>query len=271
MSTQSAYTGWDVRRAGPEGAGHRLLMLPGGMCTTEFYADVMAEPALAEAGFGMVAVTLPGFGGTPPPRDVTMENYAGMMAEFAADEGCDVLVGHSLGANVAIEMVAAGVFSGPVVLLSPTFSRGDESRFLGVMDRVGRVPGVGSLAWAVMMKALPGVMRKELPPARAEVLAADMGRNDPRICRRIVRGYYAYLDRHGSLVDRLCRSGASAWVVRGDRDEVGLTEEEREGLRACPRVTMVEVPDAGHAALVEQPARIAEVIVEAAGAGTGRR
>lgn len=246
-------------------------MLPGGMCTTEFYADVMAEPVMAEAGLGMVAVTLPGFGGTPPPKDMTMENYARMMAEFAAEAGCDVLVGHSLGANVAIEMVAAGVFSGPVVLLSPTFSRGDEARFLGVMDRLGRVPGVGSLAWAVTMKALPRAMKRELPPARAEVLAADMGRNDPRFCRRIVRRYYEYLDRHGSLVARLCDSGAPAWVVRGDRDEIGLTEHELQGLRACPQVTMVAVPDAGHAALVEQPARIAEVIVEAAGAGTGRR
>ncbi|MCM2430738.1 alpha/beta fold hydrolase [Streptomyces sp. RKAG337] len=38
--------------------------------------------------------------------------------------------------------------------------------------------------------------------------------------------------------------------------------------RACPRITMVTVADAGHMALMEQPARIAEVIVEAA---AGRR
>ncbi|WP_457030017.1 alpha/beta fold hydrolase [Kitasatospora sp. P5_F3] len=271
MSTESGRAGWDIRRAGPEGAGRRVLMLPGGMCTTEFYADVMAEPVLADAGLGMVAVTLPGFGRTPPPEDLTMENYARLMGEFAAEAGCDVLVGHSMGANVAIEMVAAGVFSGPVVLLSPTFSRRDEAKFLEVMDRVGRVPGLGPLAWAAMMKTLPRAMKRELPPERAEVLAADLGRNDPRFCRRSVRRYYEYLDRHGSLVARLCDSGAPAWVVRGDRDEVGLAAEELQGLRACSRVTMVTVPDAGHMALVEQPARIAEVIVEAAGAGAGRR
>ncbi|WP_371674107.1 alpha/beta hydrolase [Streptomyces sp. NBC_00289] len=271
MSRESAYAGWDVRKAGPDDAEHRLLMLPGGMCTTEFYADVMAEPALAEAGLGMVAATLPGFGGTPPPTDMTIENYARTMAEFAAETGCDVLVGHSLGANVALEMVAAGMFPGPVVLLSPTFSREDEAMFLGLMDRLGRVPGVGSLAWTVMMKALPRAMRSQLPPGRAEVLAADMGKNDPQLCRQIVRRYYEYLDRHGSLVARLCQSGAPAWVVRGDRDEIGLTQQEHQGLRACPRVTMVTVPDAGHAALVQQPQQIAEVITEAAATGTGRR
>ncbi|MFG2790949.1 hypothetical protein [Streptomyces sp. NPDC048419] len=53
---------WHIRRAGPEQAPHRVLMIPGGLCSTEFYADVMAEPALA--GQGLVAATMPGFGGT---------------------------------------------------------------------------------------------------------------------------------------------------------------------------------------------------------------
>lgn len=123
--------------------GHRVLLLPGGMCTTEFYADVLAQPAMSEAGLGLVAVTLPGFGRTEPPADLAMESYARMMGEFAGDEGCDVVVGHSLGANVAIEMAAMGVFSGPLVLLSPTFSRADEATFLGILDRVGRVPALG--------------------------------------------------------------------------------------------------------------------------------
>ncbi|BFV56515.1 hypothetical protein KCMC57_up16190 [Kitasatospora sp. CMC57] len=265
MSTESGRAGWDIRMAGPAaGARHRVLMLPGGMCTTEFYADVMAEPAMAAAGLGMVGVTLPGFGRTSAPEDLSMENYAALLGEFAAEAGCDVLVGHSLGANVAIELAAAGVFSGPVVLLSPTFSREDEAKFLGVMNSVGRVPGLGALAWAVMMKALPKAMKRDLPPRRADVLAADLAKNDPGFCRRIVRRYYEYLDRHGSLVTRLCESGVPVWVVRGDRDEIGLTEQELRGLRDCPRVTLVTVPDAGHLALVEQPARIAEVIVEAA-------
>jgi hypothetical protein len=53
---------WQIRRAGAANAPHRVLMIPGGLCTTAFYADVMAEPAVA--GLGMVAVTQPGFGPT---------------------------------------------------------------------------------------------------------------------------------------------------------------------------------------------------------------
>lgn len=255
---------WDVRRAGPDEAPHRVLMIPGGLCSTEFYADVMAEPAVA--GLRLVGVTMPGFGGTEAPEDVSMENYARLMAEFAAESGCDVVVGHSLGANVAIEMAAAGLFSGPLVLLSPTFSRGDEARFLAVMNGLGRVPGLGIAGWAGMLKLLPKAMKRELPAHRAEALAADMAANDPATCRRIVRRYYEYLDRWPSLVPRLCEADVPAWVVRGDHDEIGLTDGERRGLEACPRVRMVTVPDAGHAVLVEQPARVADVVVDAVAA-----
>jgi len=239
-------------------------MIPGGLCSTEFYADVMAEPALAD--LGMVAATLPGFAGTPAPEDVGMEHYAELMARFAADTGCDVVVGHSLGANVAMEMAAAGLHSGPLVLLSPTFSRGDEAKFLGVMDVLGRVPGLGSAAWSGMIKMLPSAMKSQLPPERADALAQEMRANDPSTCRRILRRYYAYLGRHPSLVARLCEAAVPAWVVRGDHDEIGLTDDERAGLEACPHIRMVTVPDAGHALLVEQPARVAEVIVEAVAA-----
>ncbi|WP_416986415.1 alpha/beta fold hydrolase [Streptomyces sp. T028] len=258
---------WEVRRAGPQDAPHRVLLVPGALCTTEFYVDVMAEPAVA--GLGMVAATLPGFGPTEAPEDVSMEQYARLMADFAAQSGCDVVVGHSLGANVALEMAAAGLFTGPLVLLSPTFSRGDEMKTFTVLNSVGRVPGLGTMVWAGMLGLLPRSMKRELPPQRAEALAAAMSGNDPAVCRRIVQRYYEYLDRHPSLVERLCGAGVPAWVVRGDHDEVGLTDEERGGLEACPRIRLVQVPDAGHAVLVEQPTAVAEVIAEAVKAGVG--
>ena len=64
-----------------------------------------------------------------PPEDVSIENYARLTAELAADLGCDVVVGHSMGANVALEMAASGAFSGPLVLLAPSLlarGRGDR-------------------------------------------------------------------------------------------------------------------------------------------------
>ncbi|MFF0416064.1 alpha/beta fold hydrolase [Kitasatospora sp. NPDC004745] len=254
---------WDVREAGPADARHRVVLIPGGMCSAVWYEDVLADPSLAAAGIRLTAVTQPGFGGTAAPADVSMDNYARLMAGFAAERGCDVLVGHSLGANVALEAAAAGLFAGPLVLLSPTFSRRDEARFLAVMDQVGHVPGLGAAAWAALVRTLPRTMRGSLPPDRADALTADLGLTEAGSARRIVRAYYEYLDRHGSLVDRLCGTGLPAWVVRGDHDEIGLQPAERAALEACPRVTTVTVPDAGHAVLVEQPAAVAEVVLAA--------
>ncbi len=51
-------------------------------------------------------------------------------------------------------------------------------------------------------------------------------------------------------------------MVRGDRDEVGLTDTERAALEACPSVTLVEVPDSGHMVMVEQPEAVARLVAD---------
>jgi pimeloyl-ACP methyl ester carboxylesterase len=90
---------WELREAGPSDAEHTVLLLPGGMCSAGSYAEVMAEPALA--GMRLVAATLPGHAGAPPPQDYSIENYARWAAEVARNVGADVVVGFSMGASVA--------------------------------------------------------------------------------------------------------------------------------------------------------------------------
>ncbi|MDX3073631.1 alpha/beta fold hydrolase [Streptomyces sp. NPDC088354] len=264
MSTETRPADWDIRTAGPADARHRALLLPGGMCTAEFYADVMAEPAIADARLGMTAVTLPGFGRTPAPEDVSVENYARLLGRLAAERDCDLVVGQGLGSTVAIEMAVTGAFAGPLVLLSPSFSRDDEAREFALLDRLGRVPGLGGAAWAVALRLFPRAARDGLPPGRRDTLAAVLADNDPAFCHRALRHYYDHLDRHGSLVPRLCATALPVWVVRGDADDIGLTDGERRDLDACPTITLVPVPRAGHGVLVEQPARVASIIAEAA-------
>lgn len=255
------HLGWVLHEAGRETADHTVLLLPGALCTAPFYDDVLAEPELSNASIRFVATTLQGFGGTPAPDDVSMENYARLAGRLAADLGCDAVVGHSLGANVAIEMVAAGEFSGPVVLLSPSFSREDESKFPRALDRLGRV--LGHLPVTLMLKMIGPAIKSSLPPERREALVAELRKNDPRFLRRQTRGYLEYLDRHGSLAPRLCDSGVRAWVVFGEHDDVGLTDDERGVLKGCPRVTMVTISDAGHFTLNQRPGQVAELILEA--------
>jgi hypothetical protein len=51
------------RKRPGDAVSRQLLLLPGGMCTAVQYEELMAEPALA--GVRMIAVTVPGMGGTP--------------------------------------------------------------------------------------------------------------------------------------------------------------------------------------------------------------
>src|SRR5262245_51262878 len=183
----------------------------------------MAEQRVKEASIGFVATTLPGFSGTPAPNDVSMENYARVAGTIAAELGCDAVVGHSLGANVALEM-ACGEFPGPVILLAPSLSRVDESKFPRALDRLSSV--FGRLPYTLMLKIIGPAMKGSLPPHRRDVLIAELRRNDPRFLRRQTRVYLEYLDRHGSLARRLCDSGVRAWVVFGEHDDVGLTDDE---------------------------------------------
>ena len=254
---------WDIRESGPSDAESTVLLLPGGMCTAVFFEPIM--DALVAAPVHVVAATLPGFGGTPHSADFSVENYASLAGQLAGELRADIVGGHSLGGNVALEMAATGEFDGPVLLLSPTFSREDEAKELGALDRLGAVPVFGQLAWLAMLKAMPKAMGKRFPAERRDALVAGMANNDPRFCRKGVRSYFEYLDAHGSLVPRLCQSGVKSYVVFGDNDEIGLTDEERSGLETCADVTLLTVADATHGLIIEQPARIAELILELAG------
>ena len=91
---KAEWSTWDRRDSGPSDAEHTVLLLPGGMCTAMSYEELMAEPTLAEVH--LVAVTLPGHGGTPPPEDLRVENYARLTSELAAHLGCDAVVGFSM-------------------------------------------------------------------------------------------------------------------------------------------------------------------------------
>ena len=262
----SAHSGWDLSESGPADAAHTVLLLPGALCTAVFFEDLMAEPRLRDASIRLVATTIPGFGGTAPPDDLTMENYARLAGRLAADRGCDLVVGHSLGANIALEMAASGEFGAPVVLLSPSFSRKDESIFPRVLDRLGRV--LGSLPFAAMFKVIGPAIGGSLPVDRRAALIAELKKNDPAVVRRQVRDYLGYLDRHTTLVPRLCDAGVEAHVVFGEKDDVGLADEERRALEQCPRTTLTTIAGAGHFTLNQEPGRIAEVVLEALRAPT---
>src|SRR3954452_5222039 len=168
---------WDLREAGPPDAKYTVLLLPGGSCSAGSYAEVMAEPALAE--MRLVAATLPGNAGAPPPDDYSVENYARFTAELASEVGADVVVGFSMGASVAVEMIASGGFTGPAVLLAVSLSAEDEPAFFRAMVGLGKVLG-GLPAAALAKGAASMVKRVPVSAERQRELRDDFRKNVPR-------------------------------------------------------------------------------------------
>src|SRR6476620_4953385 len=179
-------TEWEILESGPADAEQTVLLLPGGMCSARSYAEVMAEPTLA--GTRLIAVTMPGHAGAPPPTDFSNEGYARITAELAKSAGVDLVVGFSMGAVVAYEMVVSRAFTGPVVLLGVSLSAPDEPGFFRAIIRLGSI--LGTLPAAVLKKgAAAMVKRAAVRPDRQAELRADFARNSTRDMRLGLQAY----------------------------------------------------------------------------------
>jgi pimeloyl-ACP methyl ester carboxylesterase len=252
---------WQLRESGPADAEHTVLMLPGGMCSAGSYAEVMAQPALA--GMRLVAATLPGNAGAPPPDDDSIEYSAGITAELAATVGADIVVGFSIGASVALEMAASGAFTGPTVLLGVSLSAADEPAFFRGIVWLGDV--LGGLPASVLARGAASMVRKvPLSAERQAELREDFLKNDSRVQRRILRGYLQWLKRDDDPAGRLCQAGIPTWVVHADKGDGGLTDGERRTLQDCGHVQLVTIPGSVFFLPVEVPERVADIITEAA-------
>ena len=255
-----AKTTWDLRETGPADAVHTVLLLPGGFNTAASYAEVMAEQRLA--GLRLVAATLPGHGGTPPPADLSIEQAARLVGQLAADLDCDLIVGFSMGATVALEIAASGQFTRPLILLGPSLSLADEAMILRMIDRLARV--LGDIPFAVMRRLLGLALRQSRIPAdRRAVLLAEFQKNDPHVMRGLIDAYLKYLARHGSVASRLCAADVRAWIVHAERGDGGLTEAERMTLSSCSNISVVTIPGTSWFLPNEEPARTADLILDA--------
>jgi pimeloyl-ACP methyl ester carboxylesterase len=251
---------WQIRESGPTDAEHTVLLLPGGMCSAGSYAEVMAQPALARTR--LVAATLPGQAGAPSPDDYSVENYARHVTELATKVGADAVVGFSMGAVVAVEMVTSGGFTGPVVLLGVSLSPKDEPAFFRAMIRSTSV--LGSLPMRVLA-AGAGSMVKRIPASaerRAE-LREDFRRNRPRDMRLGLHAYLRWLHGHEGRAERLCARRVPMWIVHAEKGDGGLTDDDGRTLQACPHAHVVTIPGAVFFLPNEIPERIAEIIGQA--------
>jgi len=251
---------WELLISGPEDADRSVLLLPGGANAARSFDLVMAEQALA--GVRLVATTLPGMAGAPLSDDASVPALARRAGELAKAQRCDVVVGFSHGATVALEMLLSGQFQGPVVLLGISLTTEDESGFFRGVVRASQ--RVGSWPMAIMLRLLPVMARSaKTPQPHKRELAADLKQNRARDSLRVCAEYLDYIAADRDYAAELAATGKPVWVVHAEKGDGDLTDAERAVLQSAANVTLVTIPGAVFLLPDEAPRQTAEAIAAA--------
>ena len=252
---------WERLIVGPLDADRSVLLLPGGANAARSFDLVMAEPALS--GVRLVATTLPGMAGAPVSAEVSIPAVARRAGELARENACDVVVGFSYGATIALDMVLSGHFQGPVVLLGLSLTTPDESTFFRYVVRVSQK--VGRWPMGILFRLMPLMARSAKTSERHKKdLIEDFKQNRADDAVRVCGEYLDYIAADRNFAAELAASGSPVWVVHAEeKGDGGLTDAERATLEAAPNVTLVTIPGAVFLIPDEAPQRTAAVIADA--------
>jgi pimeloyl-ACP methyl ester carboxylesterase len=251
---------WELLTAGPPDADRSVLLLPGGANAARSFNLVMADPALS--GVRLVATTLPGMAGAPVSEDVSIPALARRAGDLAKEHKCDVVVGFSHGATVALEMLLSGQFKAPVVLLGISLTTEDEAGFFRAVVRASQK--VGSWPMAILLRLMPLMARSaKTPELHKKELIEDFKQNKARDSVRACIEYLDYIAEERDFAAELAASGNPVWVVHAEKGDGGLTDAERATLHQAPNVTLVTIPGAVFLLPDEAPQQTAAVIATA--------
>lgn len=199
------------------------------------------RPLAAELGRDrrVLVPDLPGFGRSPRPERVpSVGDLADAVLGLLRGLEGAVLVGHSMGAQVAAEAmlrdpraVSRVVLVGAVVDPSAPSVAGQGAR----------------LAWDARYE----------PPAVNAVVATDYLRAGPRWFSAVLPEMFAY-----DTADAVSRLPGPALLVRGERDPVASRGWHRRLAALAPRGTAREVPRAGHIPQATHPSLLARWVRE---------
>ena len=251
---------WELLTAGPPEADRSVLLLPGGANAARSFNLVMADPALS--GVRLLATTLPGMAGAPVSEDVSIPALSRRAAELANEYGCDVVVGFSHGATVALDMVLSGQFEGPVVLLGISLTTEDEATFFRGVVRASQT--VGSWPMAALLRLMPLMARSaKTTRLHKKELIEDLKQNRASDSVLACVKYLEYIAEDRDFAAELAASGNPVWVVHAGKGDGGLTDAERATLQAAPNVTLVTIPGSVFLLPDEAPHETAAAIARA--------
>ena len=251
----TAYRSW--------GSKGTPIILVGGFLEPTFVWERIG-PMLARAGHRVYALDLDGFGYSERRGPSTLQEWGDQVQEFARALHLrkPIVVGHSLGAAVAVEEARRGVASRAVLL------DGDALRSGGA-PHVVRMLLVHSPFFTTAYRVLRGwdwpvrrVLRNAYGPHGPRVGDVEVDRWTDQLRAKDARQGVQRIAKNGIVGftrAQLQRLRIEALVVWGSDDHV---DEPKEG-RATARdlgAQFVLVPEAGHLSMLERPGLVASAI-----------
>jgi pimeloyl-ACP methyl ester carboxylesterase len=247
-----------LRRRGTGARGPTALLLPGFTGSKEDFAPLI-DP-LAEAGFTVVAIDLPGqfeSNGPALERDYLPEALGPAIAELtAALPGEVLLLGHSYGGLVARAALLAGGRTAGLTLLDSGPRGLDEgerrsiietgaavlrTRGIEAADELRRAAGAAPFAAAVRSGELEKFLSRRFQASRPECLLG------------IAAGLCHEPDRTPELEEVLRASGTPSLVICGQDDDV-WPPTVQQAMAERLDTDFAIVPEAGHSPNTENPA-----------------
>jgi pimeloyl-ACP methyl ester carboxylesterase len=268
-----------------EGQGAQTILLVHGLASNAGFWRY-SIPLLANAGYRVIAVDLPGFGKSDKgayPYDMTF--YANTLSRFirALDLGPVIYAGHSMGGQIGITLaLEEPALIDQLVLVAPA----------------GIEPfGPGESAWLANVLTVDGITNAPEEAIRAN-LALNFHRWDPewewmveeraRMARTPEMNKFSYAvlrSVHGMLDEpttaRLPEVTVPTLIVYGQYDRLipnqylhpGFPRDVfQAGADAIPDAELIEIPNAGHMIQIERPQEFVDAVLRYLGgpAAAGR-
>lgn len=221
------------------GVGMTTYVLVPGLGMTQRYFVPLANE-LATGGV-VHSVHLPDVGRTRGPVSIAAlaETTWGALARLGVER--PVLVGHSMGSQVVVEMAARHpARSRAVVLLAPVANPAERS---GWQQAVRLWSGVGTET-----------------PRSSWIVVADSARCGVTALVRRLQALLAY-----PMEERIAAVEQPVLIIRGERDPLVPRWWAEELVRCAGRARLVEVPDEGHITMFRSSSVVARAITAVAG------
>lgn len=253
------------------GDGPPLLLLHGIGHRWQAWEPVLDRLAAAHH---VIAMDLPGFGGSPVPPEGMPADMAGTVARFPAllaELGVDRphVAGNSLGGAIALELAAAGLVASATALSPAGFFTPAELRRALVILTVLRANSY--LPAPVVRAALRSRAVRALGfgplVAHPDRLSAERATGDALALRR-ARGFRpaARSARHYRFIGAPDVPVTVAW---GARDRILPSRQAVRARERLPQARHVPLPGCGHVPMSDDPELVASVILTTTRAAGG--